>query len=179
MVANLANTKWCKKTEKRLKPWHIGNHLRVLSDCFSMNANMTGIRWISKIFWSLCFGWKYPQHTEQDIMWIAVVTCRSNSKLCLSYIAEIDLNCCLGASAPGTSNFCKRMLNFRSQVCEWKYQLSTGALWAFSFCFVFIFFFHLSLFYLIVSQNASQSTYLSNFLGEMPMHLGMTAKISW
>ena len=30
LVANLAITKKCKKTEKWLKPWHMGTHLRVL-----------------------------------------------------------------------------------------------------------------------------------------------------
>ena len=32
LVANLANTKLCKKTGKWLKPWHIGTHLRVLNE---------------------------------------------------------------------------------------------------------------------------------------------------
>ena len=32
LVANLANTKWCKKPEKWLRPWHMGTHLRVLSE---------------------------------------------------------------------------------------------------------------------------------------------------
>ena len=31
LVANLANTKWYKKPEKLMKPWHMGTHLRVLS----------------------------------------------------------------------------------------------------------------------------------------------------
>ena len=42
LVANLANTKWCKKPEKRLKPWHMGTHLRVLSESYPINTNMTG-----------------------------------------------------------------------------------------------------------------------------------------
>ena len=32
LVANLANTNSCKKSEKWLKPWHMGTHLRVLSE---------------------------------------------------------------------------------------------------------------------------------------------------
>ena len=40
LVANLANTKWCRKPEKWLKPWHMGTHLRVLmiSESFPMNS---------------------------------------------------------------------------------------------------------------------------------------------
>ena len=49
VVANLANTKWCKNPEKRLKFWLMGNHLRVLSESFLMNTNITGFRWFSKI----------------------------------------------------------------------------------------------------------------------------------
>ena len=48
LVANLTHTKWCKKTEKWLKPWHMGTHLRVLCESYPMNANMTGFRWFSK-----------------------------------------------------------------------------------------------------------------------------------
>ena len=33
---------------ERLKPWHTGTHLRVLSKSYPMNANMTGFRWFSK-----------------------------------------------------------------------------------------------------------------------------------
>ena len=48
LVANFANTKWCKKTRKWLKPWHIGTHLRVLSESYLMNTNMTGFGWLSR-----------------------------------------------------------------------------------------------------------------------------------
>ena len=57
LVANLANTKWCKKTWKCLKPLQMGTHLKVLSESFPMNTNMTGFRWFSKIFASLCHHW--------------------------------------------------------------------------------------------------------------------------
>ena len=57
LVANLANAKWCKKTWSWLKPWHMGTHLRVLSQSYPMNTNTTGLRWLSKIFDSLFFGW--------------------------------------------------------------------------------------------------------------------------
>ena len=56
VVANLANTKWCKKPEKRLKPWQMGTHLRVLSESHIMIANTAGFRWFSKL------RHKYPQH---------------------------------------------------------------------------------------------------------------------
>ena len=58
LVANLSNAKRCKKPEKWLKPWQTGTHLRVLSESFPRNTNMTGFNWFSKIFASLCFGWK-------------------------------------------------------------------------------------------------------------------------
>ena len=54
VVADLANTKWCKKPERWLKPCHIVSHLRVLSECYPMNTNMIGL----DDFASLCFGWK-------------------------------------------------------------------------------------------------------------------------
>ena len=41
-----------KMTE--IKHWHVGTHERALS--YHMNTNMTGFRWFSKIFVSLCFG---------------------------------------------------------------------------------------------------------------------------
>ena len=47
-----------KKLLKWLKPWHMGTHLRVLSESYLMNTNMTGLRWSSKIFASLWFGRK-------------------------------------------------------------------------------------------------------------------------
>ena len=50
LLANFANTKWCKKPEKWLKPWQMGAHLRVLSESYPMNTNMTRLRRFSKIF---------------------------------------------------------------------------------------------------------------------------------
>ena len=41
VVANWANTKWCKKSD-------MGTHLRVLSESYLKNTNMTGFRWFSK-----------------------------------------------------------------------------------------------------------------------------------
>ena len=58
LLANLPNTKWCKNPEKLPKPWQMGTHLRVLSESFPMNTNMTGFRGFSKIFVFLCLGWK-------------------------------------------------------------------------------------------------------------------------
>ena len=37
------------KTEKCMKPWQMGTHLRELSESYSMNTNMIGLRWFSKI----------------------------------------------------------------------------------------------------------------------------------
>ena len=45
VAANLANTKWCKKPEKWLKPWHMGTHLRALSESIPTNTSMTVFRW--------------------------------------------------------------------------------------------------------------------------------------
>ena len=50
LVANLANTKWCKKPEIWLKPWHMGAHLRVPSKSYPMNTNTAGFKWFSKNF---------------------------------------------------------------------------------------------------------------------------------
>ena len=48
LVANLANRKWYNKSEKWLKLWHMGTYLRVLSESFPMNTNMTGFKWLTK-----------------------------------------------------------------------------------------------------------------------------------
>ena len=47
--------------EKWLKPWHNGTHLRVLSESYLMNTNMTGFRWFSNNIASLCYEKKWPQ----------------------------------------------------------------------------------------------------------------------
>ena len=53
-MANLANTKWCKKPDKWLKPWHIGTHLRVIGESYPINTNMTGLRIAFQIFLHNC-----------------------------------------------------------------------------------------------------------------------------
>ena len=53
-----------KKLGKCLKSWHMGTHLRVLSESYPMNTNMIGFRWFSKIFASLCFGRKVASASE-------------------------------------------------------------------------------------------------------------------
>ena len=58
MVANLANTTWSKNPEKWLKNPSTWVLIWVLSKSYPMNTNMTGFRWFSKIFASLCFGRK-------------------------------------------------------------------------------------------------------------------------
>ena len=55
LVANLANTKWCKKPVKMTETLAHGIHLRVLCESFQMNTNMTGFRWFSKNSAYLCF----------------------------------------------------------------------------------------------------------------------------
>ena len=42
LVANLAVTNWCENPIKWLKPWQMDIHLRVLSESYHMNTNMTG-----------------------------------------------------------------------------------------------------------------------------------------
>ena len=39
LVTNLANTKLCNNPEKLLKPWHMGTHLRVLSQSYPLSAS--------------------------------------------------------------------------------------------------------------------------------------------
>ena len=60
LLANFANTKWCKKTEKWLNPWQIGTHLRVLTESFLMNTNMIGFRWFAYFLPSCAFGKSSP-----------------------------------------------------------------------------------------------------------------------
>ena len=60
VVAKFANTKLRKNPEKLLKPGQMGTLLKVLSESFPMNTNLTWFRRFSKIFVSLCFGWKQP-----------------------------------------------------------------------------------------------------------------------
>ena len=37
-----------EKRGKLLKPWHMGTHLRVLSESYPMTTDMAGFRWFSK-----------------------------------------------------------------------------------------------------------------------------------
>ena len=39
-----------QKNWKWLKPWQMGTHLRVLSESYPINTNMTGFGWFSEIF---------------------------------------------------------------------------------------------------------------------------------
>ena len=45
LLTDFTNTKWCKNPGKWLKPWQMGTHRRVLSECFPMDTNMTGFSW--------------------------------------------------------------------------------------------------------------------------------------
>ena len=51
-----------KKSERCLKPWNMGTHLRILSESYPMNTNITGFKWFSRIFASLCSGRKQSLH---------------------------------------------------------------------------------------------------------------------
>ena len=48
LVANLANTKWCKKPVKWPKPWQMGTHMKVLGESFPMNTNIMGFNGFRK-----------------------------------------------------------------------------------------------------------------------------------
>ena len=50
LVANLANTKSSKNLKKMTETLAHGAHLRVLSESFPMNTNMTGFKYFSIIF---------------------------------------------------------------------------------------------------------------------------------
>ena len=42
-----------KNQRKWLKPWHMGTHMRVLSESYPINTNMTGFKWFLKTIWVL------------------------------------------------------------------------------------------------------------------------------
>ena len=50
LMGNCVNRKLYKKTEKHLKPWHKGTHLRVLSESYPMNtiAQVSNQTWHNK-----------------------------------------------------------------------------------------------------------------------------------
>ena len=54
LVANVPNTKWCNIFFfKWLNPWfqfYMATYLRVCSESYPMNTNMTGFRWFSSLF---------------------------------------------------------------------------------------------------------------------------------
>ena len=58
--------------EKLVKPWQMGTLLRVLIESYPMNTNVAGIRWFSKTFVSLCFGWKHPASIGRVKLWSKV-----------------------------------------------------------------------------------------------------------
>ena len=64
LVANLANTIWCKRPKQWLKPWRLGTHQRVLSKSYPMNTNMTGYR---------CF-FKYLRALDESSLSIGRIT---------------------------------------------------------------------------------------------------------
>ena len=58
LVANLAIQNDVKTLKNTPKPCQMGSHLKILCESYPLNTNMTGFRWFSKIFASLCFGRK-------------------------------------------------------------------------------------------------------------------------
>ena len=57
LVANFANTKWCKKAEKWLQPWHMGTDLRVLSERYLMGTKITAS--LQMVFKEYSQNWLY------------------------------------------------------------------------------------------------------------------------
>ena len=57
-----------KTPEIWLRAWHMGTQLRALNKSFLMNTNMTGFRWFTEMFASLCFGAKLSQHKKGKTM---------------------------------------------------------------------------------------------------------------
>ena len=58
LMANLADTKLCKKPELLLKSGQMSTHLKILNESYPINTNMTGIQCFSKEIAFLCFGQK-------------------------------------------------------------------------------------------------------------------------
>ena len=56
LVANLVNTRWCRKRWKWLKPWHMGAHLIVLSKSLLMNTNIYRVKIKLQSLVVLCLG---------------------------------------------------------------------------------------------------------------------------
>ena len=52
---NFFNTKMMQKTWKMSETLANGTHLRLLTESFPMNTNMTEFRWFPKFYASLCF----------------------------------------------------------------------------------------------------------------------------
>ena len=72
-----------QKPEKWLKPWQMGTHLRVLSESYPINTNMTGFRWFSKILpsWVLdesSLGIIRVKHTLNSYTREIMKTCHKN-----------------------------------------------------------------------------------------------------
>ena len=65
---------------------------RVLSKNYPMNTNMTGFRWFSKIFASLCFGQKEPQHWKgymillpHEVIYVSLCRFLATSSKCVAW----------------------------------------------------------------------------------------------
>ena len=80
LVANLAITELCRKLKE---PWHMGTHLRVLSESIPMNTNMTGLDSFQKSLRPCALNESslsmMPTHFVKELN-VGIVTCKSNSK---------------------------------------------------------------------------------------------------
>ena len=81
LLANLANTRWCKEPET----WAHGYS----SESFPMNTNMTGFRCFLRIFESLCFGWKVASALIGLMIW---QTCTKYHKASCYYRFLINIS---------------------------------------------------------------------------------------
>ena len=65
LVTNFVITKLSKKHEKMTET--LGTDLRVLSESYPMNTNITGFRWFSESVVSLCLEGEMNYNTHQSL----------------------------------------------------------------------------------------------------------------
>ena len=86
LVANLANTKWLEKPGNWLSPRHMGTHLRVLSESFPMNINMTVFK--CSALWRAVYS---PSPTERRF-WTIHEENGTSSRFWVSMSSRYELN---------------------------------------------------------------------------------------
>ena len=124
LVANFPITKWCRKTEKVLKPWHMGIHLRVHGETYLMNTNMPRFRWFSK---NICI----------PVLWTKVASTLEGlieGKCCQTCLLrppiELVMNCLFGKVfvllPEGVRLLCMYFFvgNHRTGLCIWVVSIS-------------------------------------------------------